>query len=193
MIVHRNFLARKDTQPALLLGVITATPCEKVELEILSRAVQRVSHHFDAPRGPSASGGSPPVTATPCKKVDTLIISKAVQRVSRQFGAPSGPSPSGGSLSFTCQPTGETHSKSLRFQGSPLVPPSLGGAVDLGPSDSEKVRYLFLGQDSLVQAPVLKKPAYSTLPHCPLTRTATWPLDCPASSVTVSFLHSPRR
>merc|ERR1712215_384803 len=36
-----------------------------------------------------------------------------------------------------------------------------------GPSDSEKVRYLFLGQDSLVQAPVLEKPAYSPLSHSP--------------------------
>merc|ERR1712215_372129 len=94
--LYGNFLARKDTQPALLLGVITATPREKVELEISSRAVQRVSHHFDAPRGPS---------------------------------------PSGGSLPFTCQPTGEMHSKSLRFQGPPLVPPSLGGATHLGPTN----------------------------------------------------------
>merc|ERR1712215_486644 len=132
--LYGNFLARKDTQPALLLGVITATPREKVELEIFSRAVQRVSHHFDAPRGPSASGGSPPITATPCEKIDTVIISKAVQRVSCQSDAPSGPSPGGGSLSFTCQPTGEMHSTSLRFQGSPLVPPSLGGAINLGRS-----------------------------------------------------------
>merc|ERR1712215_397580 len=95
------------------------------------------------------------------------IISKAVQRVSRQFGAPSGPSPSGGSLSFTCQPTGETHSKSLRFQGSPLVPPSLGGATDLGPSSLAEVHQSFLGQDSLVQAPVLEIPAYSPLSHSP--------------------------
>ena len=43
------------------------------------------------------------------------IFSTAVQRVSRQFDAPSGPSTSGGSLSITCQPTGEMHSKSLRF------------------------------------------------------------------------------
>merc|ERR1712215_584323 len=64
------------------------------------------------------------------------------------------------------QPTGEMHSQSLRLQGSPLVPPSLGGAT-LGPSIPAKVRHLFLGQDSLVQAPVLEKPAYSPLSHSP--------------------------
>merc|ERR1711895_156802 len=64
------------------------------------------------------------------------------------------------------QPTGEMHSQSLRLQGSPLVPPSLGGAT-LGPSSPAKVHHLFLGQDSLVQAPVPKKPAYSPLSHSP--------------------------
>merc|ERR1711895_282688 len=54
----------------------------------------------------------------------------------------------------------------LRLQGSPLVPPSLGGAT-LGSSSPAKVHHLFLGQDSLVQAPVLKKPAYSPLSHSP--------------------------
>ena len=68
-----------------------------------------------------------------------------------------------------CQPTREMHSQSLRPQGSPLVPPSLGGAT-LGPSSPAKVRHLFLGQDSLVQAPVLKKPAYSHLSHCPCSQ-----------------------
>merc|ERR1712215_429271 len=94
--LYGNFLARKATQPTHLIRVITAKPRGKVDIEIFSRAVQRVS---------------------------------------RQFDAPSGPSPSGGSLSFTCQPTGEMHSKSLRFQGSPLVPPSLGGATHLGPTN----------------------------------------------------------
>merc|ERR1711895_264594 len=48
--LHGNLLARIATQPALLLGVITATPCEKVE------PVQRVSRQLDAPGGPSTSG-----------------------------------------------------------------------------------------------------------------------------------------
>merc|ERR1712215_300389 len=64
------------------------------------------------------------------------------------------------------QPAWKVPMASLRPQGSPLVPPSLGGAT-LGPSSPAKVRQLFLGQDSLVQAPVLKKPAYSPLSHGP--------------------------
>ena len=87
------------------------------------------------------------------------------------------------------QPTDEMHSQSLRLQGSPIVPPSFGGATlgpsspvevhhpflvppsfggaTLGPSSHVEVHHLFLGQDSLVQAPVLEKPAYSPLSHSP--------------------------
>ena len=113
---HRDF-PHWEVHRSLLKGVATCDPGDPSSLSPGTSCTSVMLQEFPVRIATQFALLLGVFTATPCEKVDTVIFSKAVQRVSRQSDAPSGPSPSGGSLYFTQQDTGETHSKSLRFQG----------------------------------------------------------------------------